>query len=52
MALGPSGDAYIQETSASSDFPVVNALQPANAGAFVARIRPTISAGASGFSMT
>jgi len=44
MALGPSGDAYIQETSASSDFPVVNALQPANAGgldAFVARIRPT-----------
>ena len=44
MALGPSGDAYIQGTTASSDFPVVNTLQPANAGgldAFVARIRPT-----------
>src|SRR5712691_3256152 len=45
IALGPSGDAYIQGTTASSDFPVVKALQPANAGgldAFVARIRPTI----------
>jgi len=44
IALRPSGDAYIQGTTASSDFPVVNALQPANAGgldAFVARIRPT-----------
>ena len=44
IALGPSGDAYIQGTSASSDFPVVKALQPVNAGgldAFVARIRPT-----------
>jgi len=44
IALGPSGDAYIQGTTASSDFPVVKALQPANAGgldAFVARIRPT-----------
>ena len=44
IALGPSGDAYIQGTTASSDFPVVKALQPANGGgldAFVARIRPT-----------
>jgi hypothetical protein len=44
IALGPSGDAYIQGTTASSDFPVVKALQPANAGgldAFVARISPT-----------
>jgi hypothetical protein len=44
IALGPSGDAYLQGTTASSDFPVVKALQPANAGgldAFVARIRPT-----------
>ena len=43
IALGPSGDAYIQGTTASSDFPVVKALQPANGGgldAFVARIRP------------
>jgi hypothetical protein len=45
IALGGSGDAYIQGTTASSDFPVVKPLQPANAGgldAFVARIRPTI----------
>jgi hypothetical protein len=45
IALGRSGDAYIQGTTASSDFPVVKPLQPANAGgldAFVARIRPTI----------
>src|SRR5438445_39911 len=44
IALGPSGDAYIQGTTASTDFPVVNALQPTNAGGldtFVARIRPT-----------
>jgi hypothetical protein len=44
IALGPSGDAYLQGTTASSDFPVVKALQPGNAGgldAFVARIRPT-----------
>jgi Beta-propeller repeat len=44
IALGPSGDAYIQGTTASSDFPLVKALQSANAGgldAFVARIRPT-----------
>jgi hypothetical protein len=44
IALGPSGNAYIQGTTASSDFPVVKAFQPANAGgldAFVAQIRPT-----------
>jgi hypothetical protein len=44
IALGPSGDTYIQGTTASSDFPVVKALQPANGGgldAFVARISPT-----------
>jgi len=45
IAHGPSGEAYIQGTTASSDFPVMNAFQPANAGgldAFVARISPTI----------
>jgi len=43
LALGRDGDVYIQGTTTSTDFPVVNALQPANAGgldAFVARIRP------------
>ena len=48
IALGPSGDAYIQGTTASSDFPVLKALQPTNAGgldAFVARIRPTTVSG-------
>jgi len=48
IALGPSGDAYIQGTTASSDFPVLKALQPTNAGgldAFVGRIRPTTVSG-------
>lgn len=42
IALGPDGDVYIQGTTASTDFPVVNALQPTFGGgfsdAFVARI--------------
>ena len=43
LALGPNGDVYIQGTTASSDFPVLHALQPANAGGldtFVVRIKP------------
>ena len=50
IALGPNGDIYIQGTTASSDFPVLNALQPANAGgldAFVVRIDPAATSAAS-----
>ena len=38
------GDVFLQGTTASTDFPVMNALQSENAGgldSFVARIRPT-----------
>jgi hypothetical protein len=42
IALGPDGDVYIQGTTASTDFPVKNALQPTFGGgssdAFVAKI--------------
>jgi uncharacterized protein (TIGR03437 family) len=44
IAVDASGNAYVAGDASSKDFPVVNAIQPANAGgqdAFVAKINPT-----------
>ncbi len=44
IAVDASGNAYVAGDTSSKDFPVVNAIQPANAGgedAFVAKINPT-----------
>ncbi len=46
IAVDPSGDAYITGGSSSTDFPVVNALQPygGNEDAFMAKLNPAGSA--------
>ena len=44
IAVDASGNAYVAGDASTKDFPVVNAIQPANAGgqdAFVAKINPT-----------
>ena len=44
IAVDDSGNAYVAGDTSSKDFPVVNAIQPANAGgqdAFVAKINPS-----------
>ena len=45
IAVDFSGNAYVSGLTASTDFPIVNALQPKNAGspdAFVAKISPNL----------
>ena len=45
IAVDSSGIAYVSGLTASTDFPIVNALQPKNAGgsdAFVAKISPNL----------
>jgi photosystem II stability/assembly factor-like uncharacterized protein len=44
IAVGPDGSAYVAGNTDSTDFPVVNAFQPKNAGfpdVFVAKLSPT-----------
>jgi hypothetical protein len=47
IAVDSSGDAYVTGTTNSTDFPIMNPLQPANGGgfdAFMAKLNPSGSA--------